>query len=372
MSVINTNVAANTAFRNLGISSKALQGSIEKLSSGFRINKSGDDAAGLSIANKLRADIRSLQQASRNAEQAGSLLQIADGAVNTISSILDRLKELATQANSANVGDQAPKLTAEFTQLVSEIERIAQTTKFNGTGLVNGGFGTSLDKTNSTAFAVAGSNVADIKLNGTAAGTFTITNPAAGSLTVTDANSVAQTVTGVVAGRQTLTFSTFGISIETDAAFAATGADLAGKTVIVTQAASASFQVSSSGAFGGNDLVSVNAIDLTSGATGVDLAGLDLNSATNAQTALARIDTAIGKVQDAIGSLGAAQNRISFASSNVSSLIQNTIAAESTIRDADVAFETTQFTKNQILQQAGTAVLAQANQAPQALLSLLR
>src|SRR5690606_6127143 len=131
--------------RNLSMTSSMLERQITKLSSGFRINRSADAAAGLAIANKLRAESRSLQQASRNASQANSMLQIADGAVSTISGILDRMKELATAANSASIGTQQDKLNAEFSQLRSEIGRIADTTKYQGSALVNGTLGNTVD-----------------------------------------------------------------------------------------------------------------------------------------------------------------------------------------------------------------------------------
>ncbi|MBK9548862.1 MAG: hypothetical protein IPO52_07160 [Gemmatimonadetes bacterium] len=144
MASIQNNIAANTAFRNVSTSSAGLDKQIAKLSSGFRINRSGDDAAGLAIANKLRAESRSLQQASRNASQANSMLQIADGAVNTIAGILDRMKELATASNSSSIGTQRTKLDAEFQSLALEINRIAATTQYQGSALVNGTLGNAV------------------------------------------------------------------------------------------------------------------------------------------------------------------------------------------------------------------------------------
>lgn len=277
MASINTNAAANFAFRNLSISGLNLEKSIQKLSSGFRINRSADDAAGAAIANDLRATGRSLQAAQRSASQANAVLNIADGAVNTVASILDRLKELATSAASDSSGATGrANLDAEYQQLVLEIDRISATTKYQGTNLVDGTY--------------------------------------------------------------------------------------AGK-----------FIVSSSGAYGTDDTVTVAgaSIDLKS-ASLLGGAAANVLTAAAAVTELGKIDVAIGKAGVAIGAIGSAQSRIEFASANVASTLQNVIAAESVIRDADIAFETTQFTKNQILQQAGTAMLAQANQAPQGILQLLR
>lgn len=366
MPVINTNTAANNAYKNLSATSMGLERSIQKLSSGFRINRSADDAAGLAIANKLRSDVRSLQQSQRNAAQASSMLQVADGAINTVATILDRMKELASQANSANVGTQANKLQAEFVQLSSEIDRIAATTTYNGTALTNGGFGAGLDKVASTAYTTA--DVADIKLNGAAVGVYTFAASATSATLTRASDSVSQVVTGSVLPRATLSFSTFGIEVDGGASFSS--ANLNAKTIAVTAVASGSFMVSSSGNYGGSDLVSVSGIDLRSATLGVNAE--DLTTAAGAQAALTHIDTAIGAVGTAIGSVGAAQSRIDFASANVANLVQNTAAAESVIRDTDMAYEMTVFTKNQILQQAGTAMLAQANQAPQSVLKLLQ
>lgn len=278
MPVINTNTAANSAFLNLSRTSGMLDKSIQKLSSGFRINRSADDAAGAAIANQLRATGRSLQAAQRNATQANAVLQIADGAVNTVAQILDRMKELATQAASDNSGDDGRlNLDAEYQALVEEIDRIANTTVYQGTNLTDG----------------------------------------------------------------------------------------SGSTL--------TFLVGSSGDYAGDDTVTVDAsaVDLTS-ATIMGSAAGDLQDLAGAQGELDKIDLAITAVGTAIGVIGAAQSRIEFAQANVATTYQNVVAAESSIRDADMAFEMTQFTKAQILQQAGTAMLAQANAAPQTVLTLLR
>ena len=138
---IQTNTAANAALGYMRVNNQATERSIGRLSSGFRINRAADDAAGLALANRLRADGRALGQAQRNTAQGTAMLQIMDGATQTISTVLDRMKELATQANSANVGNQAPQLQKEFTQLRSEIDRISATTNYQGTNLLDGSFG---------------------------------------------------------------------------------------------------------------------------------------------------------------------------------------------------------------------------------------
>jgi flagellin len=339
---------------------------ITRLSSGFRINSAGDDAAGLAIANKLRGEGASLQQAGRNASQANSMLQIADGATNTVSTILDRLKELATEANSASIGTQAPKLDAEFQQLVAEIGRISATTKYQGSALVDGTFGATVANAGggSTVLSVAG--VTGATASGAPAGTYTLTSGSAGHLTMTS-GGISQTLTDV-AGAQTLNFSALGITLQTGTGYVADS----GVGNVVVSGNTASFMVSSSGSYNDKDLITLNAVNLTTGASGLNLTGLDLTTAANAQTALSRIDTAVDLTNTAIGTIGAAESRINFASTNVATISQNVTAAESTIRDADMAAETTQFTKYNILQQAGMAMISQANQSASEVLTLLR
>ena len=291
MSRIQTNVAANSAYRNLSMTSSALEKSITRLSSGFRINRSADDAAGMAIANKLRAESRSLQQASRNASQANSMLQIADGAVSTISGILDRMKELATAANSASIGTQQDKLNAEFSQLRSEIGRIADTTKYQGSALVNGTLGNTVD----AASTYAGT----VELGGANAGTYTFAS-AAGVATLSSAAGVGQVTQSIAmpAGAGTYVFDKLGISVTNGAGYVADAANA--QTIVVTGAA-VEFMVSSSGSYASNDLVSVGTVNLTTAAAGLNLDGLDLTNTTNAQTALGRLDTAIDSVNTAIG-----------------------------------------------------------------------
>src|SRR5690606_40687678 len=181
---INTNVSALNAQRQLGATNAAVSQSISRLSSGFRINRAADDAARLGIANKLRGDISSMTQAARNGEQANSLAQIAEGAVSGIQKMLERMKELATQANSDTVDSAGrDRLQAEFSALRSEIGRTAATTQFGSTKLINGGFGSTVDSVGTTAAGVTG--VHEVTTSGAAAGTYALTSGAAGSLTMT-------------------------------------------------------------------------------------------------------------------------------------------------------------------------------------------
>jgi flagellin len=375
---VNTNVPSLNTQRVLSMTGAAVARSIGRLSSGFRINRAADDAAGLGIANKLRADVRSLRQAARNAEQATSLLQVAEGAVQTVSSIIDRMKELATQAGSDNVDDAGRgRIKAEWDQLQTEIQMIADTTKFQGKALINGSFGNSVDTNvaNSTSLA-AGTGLYGATIQGTAAGTYTFTQGAAGELTVDD-GTVQQTVTGLVAGKQTVTFDNFAITLQLDANFdESAGGSLDGTALVVAAGSGGgSFLVRSSGAYSSDDLVSISGVDLSTGASGLNLTSLTFTvngTAAEWQAALTQLDSSIGVVNTAFGSIGAAQNRIDYATANVRTSIENIAAAESTIRDADMAAEMAEFTKQQILQQAGVAMLAQANAAPQLVLALLQ
>jgi flagellin len=361
---INTNVGALRAHNNLSAVENDVTKSMAKLSSGFRITRAADDAAGLGIANKLRADIRSLTAASRNAEQANSVLNIAEGAAGTIQKMLERMKELATQAASDSVdGSGRNRIVAEYQALRGEIDRTVGTVKFQGNTLLDGGYGAKLDAA-STALATT-TGVYDVKISGAGTGSYTLSS---GSNIVTLTNGSTSQTLGVTAGtKQTLNFSAFGIAIETNQTVGA--GTVAGN--ITVNAGSGSFMVSSSGAYTTTDNITINGaqLDLRSSTLTIST---DPSSISSAQTALGQIDAAIGQVNTALGAIGALQSRIETATENVKTTLQNFSAAESTIRDLDMAEEMTRFSKNQILVQAGTAMLAQANQSGQSVLQLLR
>lgn len=266
---INTNVAAINAHRQLLGTEAKLNSSMEKLSSGNRINRAADDAAGLAIANRLRVNVRSLTVASRNVVEGKSLLQVAEGSANQIEGILERMKELATQASSANAGTDLDKLDAEYQSLIDEIDRIVEDAEYQGTALLDGSF------------------------QGT-------------------------------------------------------------------------FQVGSGGTAAA-DQMSISIGQLDSATLGVTTA---LTSADNAVTAIGEIDDAIDDLSDVLGDIGASMNRLDFTYSNLQVQIENFSASESVIRDVDMASEMVSFTKSQILLQAGTAMLAQANMSSQGVLSL--
>jgi len=361
---INTNVSALRAQGNLTRVNEQVSASMAKLSSGFRITRAADDAAGLGIANVLRADIRSLGQAARNSEQANSVLNIAEGAAGTVQKMLERMKELASQAASDNVDSAGrSRITTEYQALRNEIDRTVSTVKFQGNTLLNGAFGATVD-TASTALGVA-TGVYDVKLTG--AGTGALTLSSGGSVATLTNGSTSQTL-GVTAGsKQSLNFSSLGVTIDTNQAV--TASSLAGNITI--GAGTGTFLVSSSGQYSGNDKITISGSSLNLTSSSLTVAA-NPDTLANAQTALSQIDAAITQVNTALGVIGSLQSRIEVATENVRTTMQNFSAAESTIRDLDMASEMTSFTKNQVLSQAGTAMLAQANSAGQGILTLLR
>ena len=329
-----------------------------------KLTRAADDAAGLGIANVLRADIRSLGQAARNSEQANSVLNIAEGAAGTVQKMLERMKELASQAASDSVDSAGrARITSEYQALRNEIDRTVSTVKFQGNTLLNGAFGATINSS-STALATT-TGVYDVKLTGASTGALTMSS---GSSVVTLTNgSVSQTL-GVTAGsKQTLNFTSLGITVETNQTVGA--ATLAGN--ITVGGGTGTFLVSSSGQYNTNDAITITGSQLNLSSTSLTVT-TDPTTLANAQSALSQIDAAIGSVNTALGVIGSLQSRIEVATENVRTTIQNFSAAESTIRDLDMASEMTTFTKNQVLSQAGASVLTQANSAPQLALSLLR
>lgn len=371
---IQNNIAALNAHRNLMTADTGLSKSLERLSSGYRINKAADDAAGLSISQGMRADIASYKVASRNTSEANSLLQVAEGAMDQIGNMLTRLKELATQASSANAGNDLDKINAEATKLIDEIDRIAESTEYAGTKLVNGSFGVAVGTATAQASAAGGLaaitgmkasevyTISDVTVGGTVA-----------TITITTGEITETVTTTMVTGDDTknVTFGALGLNLTVNSGLAATD-DMEGTVTAASSGASA-FQVGLDAAATSRISLSVGdatkeVLGKTSGSTAIS--SVDLSSAANAQSALTTINAAIDDVSKIRGDIGAAQNQLSYASANLATAVENMSAAESVIRDVDMAAEMTTFTKNQILLQAGTAMLAQANMAPQSVLSL--
>ncbi len=271
---VNTNMASMNALTNLGRTTRELSGTFERISSGLRINKAADDAAGLAVAENLSAASKSARVAARNTNDGISVVQIAEGANSEVVNIVKRMRELAVQSASETLDDdERAYVQDEFEQLSEEVERIAQSTEFNGTALGDGTL-TQLD--------------VQVGINNTA-----------------------------------------------------------------------------------NDRITITVGDVRATVLGLDTASVDLSTATGAQSALDTLDTALDTVNSYRSDYGAVQNRLDSSLRNLETYTENLSAAESQIRDADFAFETAQMAKQQILQQAGVSVLAQANAINQGALSLL-
>ncbi|MEC9441249.1 MAG: flagellin [Myxococcota bacterium] len=272
---IHNNTSSLSAQRLLGRTSKSLQGNLTKLTSGLRINSAADDAAGLAVSSEMKVDMRSLNQAKRNANDAISVLQTAESAMGQQGDILTRMRELSVQANNATLADtQRDALNEEFTQLQTEFDRIASNTTFNGTSLLDG--------------TIASGSGLDIQ-----------------------------------------------IGVES------------------------------------SDTVTVEVEDTTAATLGVDAGSIDLSSTGDPAAAMTAIDDALETVNSERAKVGAMQNRMDVAIENLSSTYENTAAAHGRIVDVDVASEMASFTKNQVLMQAGSSMLAQANSQPQMALGLL-
>ena len=297
--IINTNIAALNTHRQMGQVSGAAQNSMEKLSSGLRINKAADDAAGFSISEKMRNQVRGLDQAQRNAQDGISLIQTAEGGLNETHSILQRVRELVVQAgNGTNNTEELTNIDSEINQLVDEIDSITGRTEFNGKKLLDGGDG--------AAASVPVSITLQVGANGGQQLDFSI-------------KDMRSTALGTATG---------------ETASATSG------------------------------LASLNVTTFATVAPTTALTGFDAQ--------LKLVDDAIKQVSDQRSSLGAVQNRLDHTINNLATSAENLTSAESRIKDVDMAKEMMNFTKNNILTQASQAMLAQANQQPQAVLQLLR
>jgi len=393
--IINTNVAALNAQRNLGVTSHKTSKTLEKLSSGLRINRAADDAAGLAISEKMRSQIRGMQQGQRNALDGVSMLQTAEGALDEVHNILQRLRELTVQSgNSTLSSSDRTAIGEEMVALRSEIDNISVRTRFNGLNLLNGSLAVTHDNATATADNVTSTangatvSVASIDVgNADSNSTYNLSNVGAVLTASVTAAGFTRAETFTVQdmganGTQAITFEQLGVTINLvhDAnAGNVTGAGIAtdfdGTTVVTTGSASASFRV---GSEVGDD-ITLSFTDMRSSALGnaSKLSTLIADNSAVATTAdadtlLASIDTAIGQVSTFRAVLGARQNQLETAINSLGVSVENLSASESRIRDADIAAVSSQMMTNQIMQQAGVSVLAQANTAPQSVLSLLQ
>ena len=399
---INNNLMAMNTHRQLGINSGAGAKSIEKLSSGFRINRAGDDAAGLAISEKMRGQIRGLNQASRNSQDAISLVQTAEGALNESQAILQRMRELAVQsANDTNTDADRKELQAEVKQLTSELDRIGNTTEFNTKKLLDGSAKGVTEEVKGTATVNnnSGVTIASAALEGlnTAAGTEatkSVLNGAVMLVRTGDADTVGFDAADYKVVKSDGTEGALGTMIsatDVQLTFGA-GALTGGATTLAVSSLDAGMKVGESMTFvfgkhedASSDLANsimaqvgansgqtafISMGDMRAEALGVK--SIDISTKFGAATAIETVNNAISKVSSQRSSLGAIQNRLEHTIKNLDTSSENLQASESRIRDVDMAKEMMNFTKNNILQQAAQAMLAQANQAPQGVLQLLR
>jgi flagellin len=380
---VNTNITAITARRALGVNSRTLATRIERLSTGLRINRAADDAAGLAISEGMRAEIGGLTQGVRNAEQATNLSQVAEGALNQVSAMLVRMRELAVQAASSTVNNtNRENLQAEFTQLVAEIDRVALSTSYNNTVLLTG-FGNSISESGSTALtASATTGVSGVTLSGASASTYAFIDSDPTDNQITVGNGVAtQTIDigsildndalgGVVATGTTAVanFDRVGVILNLDGRYR--DGDLDGLTILVENGTGGSFQVGPDNKV--VDRIEFGLDDMRASGPELNLNVTSIATLQSARSSIPFLDLAIERVASERADIGAIQNRLAFTVASANTAIENIQASESSIRDADIAAEVSEFTRAQILTQAATAVLAQANALPQTALSLLQ
>jgi flagellin len=387
---INTNVASLNAQRNLNSSQASLNESMERLSSGLRINSAKDDAAGLAISDRMTSQITGLDQAARNANDGISLAQTAEGALQESTNILQRMRELAVQSsNDTNSDSDRASLNDEVIQLKAELDRIAETTEFNGTNVIDGSMsnavfqvGANSGANQTISFGITSAKAADlgqadvVAVEDTAAGGnwngFELSAAAADGLSgnATYDIVVVEGAAGVTAPTATLTSGVITVTLasSTNAAantVTAIGGALSGVGVIdsvdVSNAVTVTTDSSASMAMtGGFDEITTETIDNISVATRDKAIG-----------AIKSVDLALSDIDTMRGGLGAVQNRFESTIANLSNVSENLSSARSRILDADIAEETSAMTKSNILQQAGVSILSQANQTPQLALSLL-
>ncbi|ERM18770.1 flagellin [Brevibacillus laterosporus] len=380
---INHNVSALNTHRQLGVNTGASGKNLEKLSSGLRINRAGDDAAGLAISEKMRGQIRGLEMASKNAQDGISLIQTAEGALTETHSILQRMRELAVQASSdTNEGVDRQKLQAEVDELSKEIKRISTDTEFNNQKVLDGSFE---DKTfhiganqgQSIKLSINDMSNKELGVNGLSKDTvgldLAITNRSGDSditikFNALGPNAVAETTATVDPKNSNVITVT--LAQTTAPAGTATKAD------IMEALKKAGLEVKANDPTKMTDVVATKPADITvakAAATDVDdTRGVNISTQKAADKAITTINNALNKVSEERSKLGANQNRLEHTINNLGATAENLTAAESRIRDVDMAKEMMDFTKNNILSQAAQAMLAQANQQPQGVLQLLR
>ncbi len=411
MTVINTNIAATVAANAMRENSRAMENTMERLATGKRINSASDDAAGLAIGARMEAQVRGLSQATRNANDAISLLQTVDGAAVEIGDMLQRMRELAVQANNGtNETNDITNLNKEFSQLASEIDRIANDTKFNGSTLMHHTSGVTktfvigADQADTVSVTIADYNLGDggAQSVSASAGTKTIAVALAdlasalesgGNITLGDATTTISIDLGDVqaahSGGGTITSSNVTQAQIATALTAAANTSTAFTATVTANASTDLIMTEKSGVEGGNKTYTFGGYsDLTaktgavangtagsaSGVLGQNFSAYGASGSTSVTdgTVITYLDAAIVNVAAARADYGSVINRLEHTIDNLNSSVLNTKSAKSAIVDADYAAETTELARTQIISQASTAMLSQANQQAQSVLALLK
>ena len=387
--VIGTNISSLNAQRNLNTSQGSLQTSLQRLSSGMRINSAKDDAAGLAISQRFTAQISGSDQAVRNANDGISLAQTAEGSLGSITDNLQRMRQLAVQsANATNSSSDRAALQTEVGQLKSEIDRVANNSSFNGVSLLNGSnpnFVFQVGANTSSNDTITVSGLQDATLAGLSSVSSASTNSGSlASLATTATLAADLTISSSFTGTAVTTNLGVLSAVGTSSERAAQTVDAINKISTTTgvnaaiNATTGLINLTSTGTFtvaattAGIAATGFAATTTATAATTTGLTNLDISSFAGAQLAIRQIDSALGQVNSSRATLGAVQNRFSSVVSNLQTTSENLSASRSRIQDTDFAAETANMTKAQILQQAGTAMLAQANSLPNNVLSLLK
>jgi len=382
---VNNNIAAINSRRHLNENNRTLNIRLERLASGLRVNRAADDAAGLSVREGMRAEISGLKMNVQNAEQASNLIQVAEGSLNEINGMLVRMRELAVESASSTVNDtNRESIQAEFGQIISEIDRIAQASTYNNSTLLTG-YGNTVSANSTVVTASNTSGVTGVTISGAATGTYTFVDTASdseitlGNGTVTQTIRVGTLLDGAVVATGTQVVANFdrlGIQVALAGVNVAnttgdyTDGDLNGQNILIEAGTGGSFQVGPTDAAFNRIEVSIS--DMQATGVNLNLGTTSVGTISTSRSAITTIDQAITTVSQQRGDLGAYQNRLAFTTAYTENEIENIQASEASISDADIATEVTSFTRAQILSQAATAMLAQANVLPQNALALLQ
>ena len=389
---VNTNTTSFHTYRSYSSSQAGLEQNIERLSSGLRINRAADDSAGQAISQRMKNQATGMRQAVRNSQQATNYLQTAEGGLNQIHGILSRMRELAVQSSSdgLNTNDRF-SIELEYAQLKDEVSRIANSTTYNNMTLINGDRAKGVARTE-TAPGTADISATEIKSFSVASNVatgdaFEFTSVSANSITLTNKTTGEEQILHQPDGagfaeNDVLNFDDLGITMTLGAGYDGIADNDDGFTItqgdFVTMQVGADNDAAHARADSSDadhsavteNRITLNISDAT--AKGLGISDSQVSDLADSQRAINALDSAIEKVNDERGNIGALQNRFEFAVSNLQSSLQNTEASRSTILDADFALEAAGMAKNQILTQSGTAMLAQANQISQNVLSLLK